>query len=244
LPTPVTLLPILPLPILSVSWRILARHRRSGGLARMKLVQEFRDLLQDKVNLDDTRLTQLDDRVTAVFNVLKTDNGIGSYIKDKIPQGSWAHKTIIKPTPGQEFDADFLVRMEEVTDWHDEPVEYLKYLLAVLESDGTYAKMPVSRKRRCVRLAEHEQSGRGKQGGDERRRALGIERDRARHVVHEHAEPLDGSGDNATDWRERQGIEVDGGVDTEPLAFRDAASDRVGFQNSAHALTTVIGGRP
>ena len=107
----------------------------------MKLVQEFRDLLEDKVNLDDTRLTLLDERVDAVFDLLKTDDGIGSYVKDKIPQGSWAHKVIIKPKPGHEFP-----------DWHDEPVEYLKYLRAVLVSDGTYARMPVRRKCRCARL--------------------------------------------------------------------------------------------
>ena len=118
----------------------------------MKLVQDFRNLLENKVNLDETRLGLLDERVDAVFDVLRVDDGIGSYVKDKIPQGSWAHKTIIRPRPGQEFDADFLVRMEEVPDWHDQPVEYLKYLRKVLAGHWRYGDKPVTRKRRCVRL--------------------------------------------------------------------------------------------
>lgn len=117
----------------------------------MRQVREFKNLLKQKVNLDDTRLGLLEDRVEAVFRVLKADEGIGGYIKDKIPQGSWAHRTIIKPAPGQEFDGDFLVRMVEVEDWHDNPVTYLKYLAKVLDDHGTY-KGKVTRKRRCVRV--------------------------------------------------------------------------------------------
>ena len=36
---------------------------------------------------------------------------------DAIPQGSWAHETIIQPGPNLEFDADFLLQLDEVTDW-------------------------------------------------------------------------------------------------------------------------------
>ena len=36
----------------------------------MKLVLDFRDLLKNKVNLDDTRLKLLDSRVDSVFTVL------------------------------------------------------------------------------------------------------------------------------------------------------------------------------
>ena len=118
----------------------------------MKQEREFKNLLKNKVNLDESRLTLLNDRVDSVFKVLKADPGIGSYVKDKIPQGSWAHRTIIRPATGQEFDADFLVRMEEVPDWHDTPVEYLKYLRGVLAAHGTYGTMPLTRKCRCVRL--------------------------------------------------------------------------------------------
>ncbi len=118
----------------------------------MKLVKDFDDFLRDKVNLNDTRLQLLDGRADAVFTVLKADPGVGSYIKDKIPQGSWAHRTIIRPAPGLEFDADFLLRMKEVPDWHDTPVEYLKHVRGVLAAHGTYGLMSLRRKHRCVRL--------------------------------------------------------------------------------------------
>lgn len=118
----------------------------------MKLLKEFDDLLRDKVNLNDTRLRLLDERVTAVSTVLKADPTIGSYVKDTIKQGSWAHRTIIRPGAGLEFDADFLLRMEEVPDWHEKPVEYLKQVRAILADHGTYKSSPLRRKHRCVRL--------------------------------------------------------------------------------------------
>ncbi len=119
----------------------------------MRQTREFKNLLATTVNLDDTRLGKLDQRVESVFAALKKDDGTGSFVKDRIPQGSWAHRTIIKPAAGHEFDADFLLRMEEVTDWHDDPVRYLKHLKGVLDAHGTYGGMPVTRKHRCVRLA-------------------------------------------------------------------------------------------
>ena len=118
----------------------------------MKLVKDFDDLLRDRVNLNDTRLRLLGERVDAVFSVLRQDAGVGSYVKDKIPQGSWAHRTIIRPAAGLEYDADFLLRMEEVPGWHDTPVEYLKYARGVLADHSTYGSMPLRRKHRCVRL--------------------------------------------------------------------------------------------
>lgn len=130
----------------------LDTHKTHERHPLMKLIKDFGDLLTNKVNLDDTRLNLLDSRVEAVFAVLKADEGIGSYVKDKIPQGSWAHRMVIRPAAGQEFDADFLLRMEENPDWQDQPVEYLKYLRNVLASHATYAKMPIKRKCRCVRL--------------------------------------------------------------------------------------------
>ena len=118
----------------------------------MRQVKEFNRLLTDRVNLNESRLEQLASSVDAVFNALKTDPGIGSWVKDKVPQGSWAHRTIIKPPPGTEFDADFLLRMTEVPEWHDRPKHYLDYLANLLREHGTYRKVPIEQKCRCVRL--------------------------------------------------------------------------------------------
>lgn len=118
----------------------------------MKHTEDFKNLLTNTVNLDQTRLDSLDSSVEAVFRVVKADPGIGGRVTDKVPQGSWAHETIIKPADGNEYDADFLLRMNEEPDWHDTPKKYLDRVEEVLDGHGTYGKMPVEQKCRCVRL--------------------------------------------------------------------------------------------
>lgn len=118
----------------------------------MKHTEDFKNLLKNTVNLDQTRLDSLDSSVEAVFRVLKADPGIGGRVTDKVPQGSWAHETIIKPADGNEYDADFLLRMNEEPDWHDTPKKYLDRVEEVLAGHGTYDKMPIEQKCRCVRL--------------------------------------------------------------------------------------------
>ena len=78
---------------------------------------EFRRLsLVDTVNLNRTRFTQLEDSIDALKNVIKTMNW-GPSITRFTAQGSWAHKTIIKPLPGDPFDADLLVYVAPVGGW-------------------------------------------------------------------------------------------------------------------------------
>ena len=73
----------------------------------MKLLNYFKDFLDSTVNLNQTRLDLLDQRVQAIVSCLEDDSVIGTLIENHIPQGSWAHRTIIRPLPGDEFDADF-----------------------------------------------------------------------------------------------------------------------------------------
>jgi hypothetical protein len=54
---------------------------------------------------------QLDARVEAISNGLRADAELGPLIVDVTPQGSYAHKTITKPLPEHEFDADILVQL-------------------------------------------------------------------------------------------------------------------------------------
>ena len=75
----------------------------------MKLLDYFTEFLREKVNLNQSRLDDLNSRVDAITEVLKSDENIGGRVLDTVPQGSWAHKTIIRPPLGNEFDADFLV---------------------------------------------------------------------------------------------------------------------------------------
>ena len=63
----------------------------------MQLADHFDVLLKDTVNLSQFKLDTLDSRVTAIYKALKADPELGQYVRDKIPQGSWAHRTIINP---------------------------------------------------------------------------------------------------------------------------------------------------
>lgn len=118
----------------------------------MQLSDHFDVLLKDTVNLSQLKLDVLDDRVDAIYRALKADEQIGSLILGKIPQGSWAHRTIISPVGTKEFDADVMLLMEENSDWSDSPKTYIDEVYWALDRHGTYGDQPHSRKCRCVRL--------------------------------------------------------------------------------------------
>lgn len=102
----------------------------------MKLVADFKRFLDDTVNLNETRLSLLDSRVTAIKNFIRESNWEPS-ILSFIEQGSWAHKTIIRPVDGGEFDADILVKIKAVDGW--DAAEYVKELGKVFRSSARYA---------------------------------------------------------------------------------------------------------
>ena len=77
----------------------------------MQHASYFNQFLIDHVNIDDGRLDKLGARVDAVYNALVADPVIGEIVLGKSKQGSWAHRLIIRPTSGGEFDADFLLEM-------------------------------------------------------------------------------------------------------------------------------------
>lgn len=118
----------------------------------MQLNDHFRVLLRDTVNLSEGRLTQMSDRVDSIYRALTDDDEIGARIVGKDPQGSWAQRTIIKPRPGKEFDADVMIRFEHEPEWEDDPTQYRAALYGALKRHPTYKSMPLTRKCRCVRL--------------------------------------------------------------------------------------------
>jgi hypothetical protein len=119
----------------------------------LKLIRHFNYFQTNTVNLDKTRLDRLDGSVDAVYNALKGDDRFGPLIKRKIPQGSWAHETIIRPQPGHEFDADFLLQLSEVDEWSEHPKTYIAELGAALARIKPYTGMPRTNKCRSVRLS-------------------------------------------------------------------------------------------
>jgi hypothetical protein len=114
----------------------------------MKLIEYFKTFLTDTVNLKPSKLEDLDERVPTLTEVLKS--GIrDTIVLDAIPQGSWAHETIIQPAEGLEFDADFLLQLDEVEEWA--PSKYNQAVWDVLSSHGVYGSK-TTRKNRCVRV--------------------------------------------------------------------------------------------
>ena len=117
----------------------------------MKLLDYFSQLLRDKVNLNQSRLDDLDSRVDSITEVLKQATELDGRVLDTVPQGSWAHKTIIRPAIGKEFDADFLVQLAEDFAWNSDPQQYNDAVWEALSNHGIY-KVMTSRKNRCVRV--------------------------------------------------------------------------------------------
>lgn len=114
----------------------------------MKLIEQFKTFLSSVVNLNDTRVSQLDDSVVALKNAI-TASTWGPKIIDFDTHGSWAHGTIIKPQAGDEFDADLLVLVEPVEGW--EAKDYVNKLGAVFDGHSTY-KDKVHRYSYCVTI--------------------------------------------------------------------------------------------
>ncbi|MEZ0115144.1 hypothetical protein ABH920_009179 [Catenulispora sp. EB89] len=112
----------------------------------MKLTSHFDAFLKVKVNLTDARLELLDERVVAVTNFLKaSEDAKASRFLGVIPQGSYAHRTIINPVDtNDEFDADALLELEENADWSAE--DYVEELYKAFRRSGKYRYM-VSRAR-------------------------------------------------------------------------------------------------
>lgn len=115
----------------------------------MKLIGYFKAFLDNTVDLNQTRLDLLDTRVISIVNVLENDTELGDQVREHIPQGSWAHRTIIKPLNNHEFDADILLRLDQVPEWTEQ--QYLDEVWAALRRSSTY-RDKIKKKNRCVRV--------------------------------------------------------------------------------------------
>jgi len=116
----------------------------------MKHEDYFDNFLTNTVNLTRFRLETLEGQAQSVYNALKADTDLSARIVKMIPQGSWAHETIINPVNGTEVDADFLVQMKEEPDWAGDPQQYINAVYRVLHNHPKYGGMPHGRKCRCV----------------------------------------------------------------------------------------------
>lgn len=113
-------------------------------------VRDFNEFLQTHVNLNQTRVDTLQRRISALDNYLSERSEFADLLEgDVIPQGSFAHKTIIKPYSGNDFDADVLLPMQEQADWA--PKMYTIKLKRALDQAASYADKTILGKR-CVTI--------------------------------------------------------------------------------------------
>ena len=107
--------------------------------------QGFNDFLRDEVNLNQSRLDVLHDRVRAVNSYLK-DNLTGYQKMER--QGSFALGTLIKPVDDDdEYDADIQIVMNPNPKW--EPKDYVLETRRTLQQNKNYADK-LRLKTRCV----------------------------------------------------------------------------------------------
>lgn len=114
----------------------------------MKLITHFDDFLKDTVNLNQTRVTLLEDSIEAIKTFIKNSDWKPEIIEFK-PQGSWAHKTIIKPLTDYPFDADLIVYVKPVDGWGAK--DYVNNLYTEFQGSGNY-KEKTRRYSHCVTI--------------------------------------------------------------------------------------------
>lgn len=110
------------------------KHIRNGCLVA-KLKSQFSDFLKDTVNLNQTRIANLETNVDALKRFIR-QCAWEPTIRGFEEQGSWAHDTIIKPVDGGEFDADLLVMVDAVEGWS--AADYVRTLGEVFAESPTY----------------------------------------------------------------------------------------------------------
>jgi hypothetical protein len=115
----------------------------------MREIQHFADFIKDTVNLDTTRLDLLEASVETLSAIIRNSDWEPTSQKF-VPQGSWAHETIIKPVDGRAFDADLLVLVDPVDGW--DAKKYIDELHRVFAGLKTY-KDKLVRYSHCVTIA-------------------------------------------------------------------------------------------
>ncbi|WP_172291905.1 nucleotidyltransferase [Pseudoruegeria sp. HB172150] len=114
----------------------------------MKNLRLFKEFLESSVNLNQTRLDSLQQTSDALQRFVDGSDW-GPVGLEWYPQGSWAHKTIIKPIQNREYDADILAIVDPVEDWGAS--DYVNELYRVFRASDRYSDM-VRRWSYCVTI--------------------------------------------------------------------------------------------
>ena len=114
----------------------------------MKHVDLFNDFLKNVVNLNPTRVTDLEKSVGAIKAAVRSSDWEPD-LHGWMEQGSWAHRTIIKPVDQGEFDADLIGFVQPVEGW--DAANYINTLYDALRANATYMDM-AKRWSHCVTI--------------------------------------------------------------------------------------------
>ncbi len=116
----------------------------------MKLVKHFNDFLNEEVNLNQNRINILENRVATITSFISGNTFFKKYFITAIPQGSYSHRTIIKPTKKKAvFDADVVVFLKPIDGWAAQ--DYIQQIYEFFRRSSLF-KNKVSRQTRCVKL--------------------------------------------------------------------------------------------
>lgn len=118
----------------------------------MKNLRIFQEFLDQTVNLNKSRFHSLESTSGALQNFVSNSDW-GPECLEWYPQGSFAHKTIIKPLPNKEFDADILAIVDPVESWSAS--DYVNNLYRVFRNSPTY-RAKAHRYTYCVTLSYAE----------------------------------------------------------------------------------------
>lgn len=102
----------------------------------MKLDHYLTNFLKDTVNLNQSRIDTLKQRVDTISEFVKQLDEFEDLFIETTPQGSWAHKTIIRPVGNDDFDADLVFFLNENEDW--QPKDYIDTLYHCFKASNTY----------------------------------------------------------------------------------------------------------
>jgi len=119
-----------------------------GG--KMELTAYFDDFTKKVVNINASRLEKLKEKIDVIKRFVKENDLLKDFIIELVPQGSYRHKTIIKPAKdNKEFDADVLIQMKLNNEW--EYKEYIENIYSEFRGNNNFRDI-VHRKTRCVTL--------------------------------------------------------------------------------------------
>jgi hypothetical protein len=104
----------------------------------MKHIDLFNGFLKNTVNLNETRVTDLENSIEAIKDAVRASDW-EPHINGWMAHGSWAHKTIIRPVDKGEFDADLIVFVEHVEGWA--AATYIDELYSAFRANATYRDM-------------------------------------------------------------------------------------------------------